>query len=523
MLSVDELRALSNTIADDPTKIKKLSPEEVAQVKKFINPLCNVVPDSKCYVNMSIVNWRDRYLRRLHMTALVGYLFRTAAEYEPVEELELENKRWEAEQAKLAKSDKTKSITDTDAARLKADHDARVALIKTTARRLITQFLCRNFKYDPDRHLCVTKTVNSSTKDAVKAACDRAPLVEEKLNKDPALTYRYMRENILEVYQTCSEATKATAAILRTLADPVLDSSDKHSIVTKKYQVLAGITQDMKKLAGPIEAAETLDAWTITPPANVFHHFDRYLTNHYEQLQEVVAALYNENPDFEFSVQVYGAFKTEAAAKEHRIRNAADFRAGVDTIENNGITLLGPFKENREKVSFYNKNTEIMQRMMEQSELDHKMGADIMGKKVKTEKKKNIAEAGPDAPELAAYSKIMSSVASLGAKKVLSPEELKELNDAHEAAKRIKEDYEVPDDAIQCDVWAPTEDGKLSRRVFYSQAEAPTFMQDPSRAHEPYQPVRDEDTPLKAAYRLESITAPTGEVKDILVSHVRES
>ena len=56
--------------------------------------------------------------------------------------------------------------------------------------------------------------------------------------------------------------------------------------------------------------------------------------------------------------------------------------------------------------------------MMEQMELDHKLGKDLMEKSVKRNKQKNIAEAGMDSANLNKYMGIQNQIQQLGGKSV---------------------------------------------------------------------------------------------------------
>lgn len=518
-LTIEQLRELGRKIAEDPDELYELEPEQAIQMRKYWNPLGNVVTAKKCYVNMGIVNWRERYLRRLHTTALIGYLFRTLDEYEPTEELEKEKARFEKAMVNNKNIDK-----------LTAEHNERVSLIKSTAQGIVRQFLNRNFNFNPDRHLRGSHSENKADPErkpkdeAIRELCviaDKANGIESKLQSKPDATYKYLRSNLLTTYQAAVEATSTLKATLGVILNPDLDREDKQGILLKKYKQLLDLTTDMKKIAEPLAAADTLSAWKVDPPADVFHQFDRYITNHYEQLREVVQALYNEKSDFEFAVVLYDSFKTPEAAREYRVQHENEFRTEVFTVENSAISLIGPFKENRQRVDFYNKNTEVMKRMMEQLEYDHKLGSDLMNKQVKAQKKKNIDEAGPDSPELAAYAKVMNTVAELGAKKVLTKEEAEALADARKQAKDIKEDYEIPDDAVKVDMFFPKNnaDGttSLEKTEFFTQAEKPTFMQDPSRMNEPYQPKREDSESINAAYKTKIIVGRNGQKKEIKV------
>ncbi len=516
-MSVEELRELSNKVARDPDTIYSLSLDQAVALRKHLNPLGNVVSAKKTYVNMGIVNWRERYLRKLHTTALIGYLFRTLEEYEPEGELAKEKARY-------------KDGPQTPEAL--ADHQARTSLIKSTAKGIIHQFLSRNFDFDPDKHLRGSHSENSKDperkpKDAlIRETCklaESAPQIDVKLASRPEQTYKYLRSNMLSAYNATAEAATTLKSILSVLGDPIITPDDKQGILLKKYKQLTDITTDMRKIAGPLSAADTLSACVIDPPVDVFHQFDRYLTNHYEQLRAVVQALYNDKGDFEFGVVMYESHKTSEEAATYRRQHEREFRTEVLAIESGEITLLGPFKENRDRVDFYNKNTEVAKRMLEQLEMDHKLGKDFMEKKRTQEVKKNIEEAGPAAPRLEAYKKAMGVAQSLSGADHLTKEDRDKLEEAVRTAQQIKEDYEVPDDSIQIDMFYPehnptTGQTELRKTKFYTQAEAPLHLQEDSPYIDKYQPVRQPtDGPVDTAYRTKTIKGKNGRKMEVKV------
>jgi hypothetical protein len=526
-LSVDQLRQLGMQIANDPESVRDLSTEDTVALRNFLNPYGGVVTSKKSFANMSIINWRDKYHKRMITTGLIAYMYRMLSEYTDDAELDRENARHTA--ALVGVTD------DTVIAAENANHAARVAAIKAAVSTVVGRFLDRNFRYNPDRHLRGSHTSNpSDTERREKVAAIReqkeaaaaAPVIEDKLRGKAEMLYQYMRSNTLATHATATELLAVTNSIIGAVRDPSLSVDDLQGILLKKYDMLSATVEDMGKIANPLTAADTLDAWVIEPPVDVFHQFDRFMTNHYTQLQDVVLALYNEKSDFEFSVIFYDAFKTAEAAREYRIQHEGEFKADVITVENSGVTLLGAFKENTSRVDYYNKHTEIMKRMMEQLESDHKLGGDFMNKQVKSQKRKNINEAGPDAPGLAAYSKAMNTVKDLGARKGLSKEEIEQLATAKQAAQEIRDDYETPDDAIQVDMLFPKvhPDGTttLERTKFYTQAEAPTFMQDQSTMGEAYQPKREDDEDLETAYRTKTIVDRHGHTREIKVPTTRK-
>jgi hypothetical protein len=504
--SAEELRNLGFEIANDPDRVNDLPIEDVLEIRKTINPIGGIVETKKTYVNMSILNWKDSYLRNLHTVALVGYLYRVLSEYEPTDQLAEEDARFE---------NVKKSLSGDQLAAALKDHSERRKLIISTANGIIKKFLNRHFKYNPDLHVRSSHTTNKSDperqdKDQLIAKnceiAESSKMVEEKLRNKPEMTFKYMRNCLLNTYQYTNSVADDVKSMIKLLSNPTLSTEDKQGILLKKYQALRQISSDMQLLVDPLIKCDTLSALTIDPPADLYHHFDRYLTNNYTELRDVVKAVYNDKPDIELGVIIHGAFKSQDAARDYCIQHESEFRTDVYTVESGAVCLLGPFRENTSRVEFYNKHTEIMKQMMEQVEADHKLGKDIMEKRVSVQKRKNIAEAGPDAPGLSQYTKAINVVKDLGAKKVLSKEDMEKLEAAKKEATTIKEDYEVPEGAIQLDIFYPktNEDGEtvIEKRKMYTQAESPLHLTEGSQYNDTYQPKREEvDDPIVITQR----------------------
>lgn len=454
----EDLRKLCEDILKDPSTVENLTEEQLTELRKRINPYGGNFSASKKYANVSIINWRDAYLRRLHMTALIGYLYRLVEEYVP--EAEADKKYTESE-------------------------------VKET-RALIRRFLDSNFSFNPDKHLREAHTENSADperenkNDYIRRRIglkEEAARVDEKLASKPEDLYKYVRQLLLQSHHAAVEAREVIKSAISVLSDPHVSADDKQGILLKKYAALKSLTEDSAKLVNPISAAETINALLVNPPADVYYHFDRYLSNNYEALVDIVRVVYNEKNDFEHAIILYDCFDKEEDAIEHRRRHAKEFKFDVFTIQNGAPTILGPFNENRKRIDYYNKNTEVIKQLMDQVERDHKIGKELMEKKVKVTKRKNILEAGPDAPGLTDYIKAMNTVEKLGAKRGLTEEEAKELAEAKQRAEAIKESFEVPDDAIQVDVFHTETDPATGERVmkrskFYTQAEAPQPVLD---------------------------------------------
>jgi hypothetical protein len=419
------------------------------------------------------------------MTAMIGYMYRLAAEYECEDEVAI---------ATATFNKKVATYTDpNEAAKCREEHMAYVDLIQSSTRRIIKKFLDRNFEYNPDHHV-----MNASSTQRVQKA--RSTEMDKKLESNPKM-YTYMRQNLLcgqTLLDQAVDSLKSSAVVLGDLVYgkehvTLDDVADVHGIVQKKYSACLTLANEMKQITAPLVAADTVEAWNVDPPVDVFHHYTRYLTNHYEELRAVCAEYYNEKPDIEYSVIYYDHFDSPEAAREYKIQHENEFKQEVMTIENSGITLIGPFKENRERIDFYNKNTEILKKMTEQADRDQKLGKDLMDKRTQKQKKKNVAELGPDDSRLSAYSKSNNTVKNIGVKKTMTIEEQQEYYKKH----REEQEKEIPDDSVQVRMFYTKEvDGKMTLEdtVFHTQAESPLHLQDGSEFADKYQPVRT--TPL---------------------------
>jgi len=469
-MSSFDINSLLDEIIQNPDKPVDLDRDQVVEVQKKSNLYGVVVPDEIRWINMSIINWREKYLQKLIATGLVGYLFRVHDEYLRAEHSEVEMPE------SIYKAFGAAPPTD------KAQREKMDVAYRNAVKEELTAFLKHNFDYNPDLHVrCAYKDnledpervgkfeqftaamKNSST--AASAETPTQPLTSQQVLDAAAATYSRCREaeRVLRVF--------ATNAINTGLN---LDEEAKASLLRAEIDL-----RDTAALMYPhvIGRVEGPTKWF--PPADVFHHFDRYLSNHFELLREVTHMLYNEKPDIEFAVQFYDrAFESDEEAIKERAKIQDRVTASVLTISNEGWYMLGPFKKNRERIDFYNKNTEILKRMSEQNEMDTKLGKDLMEKRVRRQKNRNIIEAGPDDPGLAKYKDALVTLDTLGAKAVLTDEVKEKMAEAM----RRKEMTEVPPDSIQVDVHRPVEqpDGstKLVRDKFYTASEAPEFMTD---------------------------------------------
>ena len=256
------------------------------------------------------------------------------------------------------------------------------------------------------------------------------------------------------------------------------------------------------------------------PPSDTFHRFGYYIDVNYEKLRLLSETIYHDKPYIDWVLTVYETFQgtqTEINTQyDEYCRKHGELAMGdLQLVSFGSMTYLGSFEGNRKKVSYYNKNTEIIKRIMDRIDDDKKLGQELMRNRVRQNKAQNIREAGPESEGMEEYRAHAGQLTSMGGERVISPEELLRLKRARgdlKAAKefevleenekrladlldrekyrpldqteeitknetirnieRAKEMLAVPENAIQIDMFKHnTATGKLEKSVFYSKSE----------------------------------------------------
>jgi hypothetical protein len=400
------------------------------------------------------------------------------------------------------------------------------------AKGVISNFLRAWFEFNPDAHVRSAYDEFVIVKDKAEAKVEglgdvpvdkadpaRLPLAVVRA-KAPEFASDEDRE-AFEALTVSREAYNAAAYLLR-----------NDSAAVAFLQALEGAERFRRYLFPIPEESPARAAVDVIPPQDSFHRWRYYMEVNYEELRTATEAIYHEKPDLDWALIIYEYFEgaaseVDAAFEDFRDKHQDEVISDIKGLDFGGWTLLGDFKENRSKVSFYNKHTDVLKRILDRHAEDKKLGQDLMRNRVRQLKAKNIREAGPDAPGLADYKTQNASkgVGSMGAERIISREEMYRLErakgdlrasqelkvldqcrqvikDLSAAAKvrtllpeeetRLKnaqkdlvlaqEMVEVPDDAIQVDVWThDTATGGFGKSKFYTKAEAPEHIAEIQR------------------------------------------
>jgi hypothetical protein len=443
-------------------------------------------------------------------------------------------KRIDATVEEAAKYPDVKKLFDRS--NVRADDGSKIEMPADLAKGIITHFCNHWLKYDPNVHVKAARDgkadasrieiqtelglVASDKDDPARLPLDvvlaEAPKPTEE-DADFVEIFKASRGNYTAALRALLDRELAAALIHATMTDENADRFRRYLYPVPKGKT-PGATDECR------EAARK--ALEVVPPQDTYHRWGYYTEVNYEELRVATECLYNEKPDLDWAIglwEMWDGTSTEVQAKfdAYCERYQDEVPSSIKKLDFGSWSLLGDFKKGRENLKFYNKHTEVLKRIIDRHTEDKKLGADLMRKRVKDLKSKNIADAGPDAPGLSQYKKTATTLPALGAEKVISAVEMKrlekargnakaarelevldqneakiieygkiaasrplsqveqaELRLAKEALERAIESFNVPDGALQVDTFThDTKTGEFTKSHFYTKAEKPEHME----------------------------------------------
>ena len=393
------------------------------------------------------------------------------------------------------------------------------------AKGIIRGFLANYFEYDPDAHVRKAydeMVIKAERRDIAglpdKVLVDptdpeRLPLTVLLTEAPPETTVETDTEQLKAMIQSKSELEQQHAY---NVLCHLLTNSNTAKIAA---YVLSGAGDDpdrqerWRRMLLPKIAKDKIPA---VPPQDTFHRFNYYLEVNMEALRAATASIYHDKPELDFAIAVMDSFEgtreeVQKFGEKFRDDHQDQVISEIKLIEMGGWTFLGDFEKNREKANFFNRQTDVLERILKRHEEDQKFGGLLMRQRVRTAKAKNIKEEGPDAPGLSEYK---ASRPVPGAREVLTPAEKRRLErtkgdlkaarelEYYEQYEKIAKDLEaqsklreltsdeqrtlknaleemekaqemlaVPEDAIQVDVWTTShKEGTTKKSKFYTKA-----------------------------------------------------
>jgi len=400
---------------------------------------------------------------------------------------------------------------------------------KKVAKGIITNFIRHWFEFNPDAH--VRSAHNEVVVDeALEERPEIYPGVAPPPKVDAAdpervplseLTRKWeVAEGDRDAYEVLTESESAANVALLYLRDADIRKALAHA--SSNYRT----RQRFLRYLAPRDR-QVAKVFRVVPPQDTFHRWGYYTEVNFDKLRAAVETLYEEKPDLDWAILIYDYIEgsPEEVQKKYTdfvARKQGEVPTAIKMFDVGNWVLLSDFKENREKIEFLNKNTTVLKRIFDRHAEDKKMGSELMKNRIRQAKAKNIEEAGPDAPRLKEYRGQADRVGMMGAEKVIStaemkrleaargdikaakeleahdqyeeivnrlesaeklrkllPDEARELAEARKDLAMAKEMLEVPDDAIQIDVWThDSAKGSFGKQKMYTKAVAPVVDDD---------------------------------------------
>lgn len=142
------------------------------------------------------------------------------------------------------------------------------------------------------------------------------------------------------------------------------------------------------------------------PPNDTHCRFNAFYDVNYDKMREATRNIYNVKPDLEHAMIVYDVKDTKEELDAFIHKYGSTSKYDIVSFPLNQWTLMGPFKENRERVDYYNKHNTIIKSMLEQQEKDAALGEDLMKKRIKSKKAQAEKIFGKDSPSFNEYRKL---------------------------------------------------------------------------------------------------------------------
>ena len=450
------------TTAEIMEAILNLKNEELAQVdedkimemRKNLNPYGRTIEGSDNFLNFSITQISHEWHKKFIITSMIGYLFRQCDEWKvpngvPVVGVYdyLDNpEKLDTPELIIKKNDKSQIY----------DYEFNKEFMKK--RVIVKEFLEEMFQFNPDEHVRSSYRPNQGDTSRTPLETMAARIAVKHLNvTDPQFK---AKEELLHDINKTTEMKKVTRVY-----------TNKKTGKTTKQVIMVPIEKPVKKMepSNPLPLDETMkdtnvrDTVTnIIPPHDMFAKFKRYYTENYEELREATTDLYCEKPDLELAINPYSWHATAEEAETFKKQHAEEVISEVFTVCSGKWNFFDSWQSQRENVNFYNKNTIVLEEIINQMKRDEMIGQDLMKKRVVKEKKKNIIEAGPDAENFKKWKSENNNLKQMGAEYIGD----------------MASD-ETPENAVEVPIWRIAEGGtKLTKDKMYSMAEAPSFVED---------------------------------------------
>lgn len=418
-----QLTKLLDELNED--SLATMSDNEVLELRKQLNPYGRTIEGSNKILTYSYTDLQFEYTKKIVTTTMIGFLNRMCDEWRVPDGIPvIPVYDYVKDPSKLDEFEKT--LQQPDVMRKNLDENKA----NMQKRVIIKEFLEDMFQYNPDYH--VRSAYKPNLKDDERKLIDTPSAhlaIYELKKKDPEF-----KEQLIQ-YEREKNIREKLAK----------ESESKDSDLPKPSETL--VTSVSEQVTN------------MLPPADIFHRFQYYYDSNYEELRNIVADLYCDKPCFETAINPYSWHDSDEDAEKFINKHKDEVISTIFKAHSGKWNIFSPYKKVRESMKYFNKKTAVLEEIAKQIESDAKMGSELMRKRIKIKKKKNIEEEGPDDEAFLKWKAENSKLKEMGAESI-KPSEY--------------ENQDEIDDALEVPVFRISKGGtKLERTQFYTEAVAP--------------------------------------------------
>lgn len=474
-ISLDDFKSQIDNIVKEletnPEKINDLTDEQAIEVDKYLNPYGATIYGEDKYTCVSFTNLKEKYMQKLLTTGLIGFTYQMAREYEIDDEDLDENYKQQLDKEQFYEYSENPDKKNPEFMKNYEKNlyiEIKFDMIKSKLTEQLNEEESKESEIESDDNIFKNLEKYKLTEEEELELGNRVNMaLEDKLKP---VKFFNNEKYLQRKYELLNEQTKKEQDIINRFLNKIFKYDPKNhtsEVYNKNHN-----DPERKKL--------TNNQFTeIIPPNDTYGRFQYYYEVNYEELREAVHYLYNEKPDIEVALNIYETFNSLDECNEYINKNKDKVITNILTLTNYKWNLLGPFKQNRERITFYNENTQVLENILKQQEDDAKMGKKLLDERIRKTKIKNVKEYGKSDPAVAKYLRenpnditSNSHKVDILEDKVIVTEEI----EISESGAKVDEDG-TPEDAIEIGVTSINlKDNKVSTTTIYTKAHAPELQ-----------------------------------------------
>lgn len=161
-------------------------------------------------------------------------------------------------------------------------------------------------------------------------------------------------------------------------------------------------------------SVETQPTLEYIPPADAFYSYNMYINSNYDELRRITEELYAERLSVENLVRAWDTFEgTETELSDKYRKYVEEYQNNINTdilnITVGEWTVIAPFRKNRQNIDMFNKNNDVLKKILDNNTQDKKIGEAMLKKRITKQKAENIRESGADGANLDSYKSALTT------------------------------------------------------------------------------------------------------------------